>query len=80
MGILFAILIGALAGLIAGKIMKYGLGLIWAIVVGVVGGALGSWIFKVLGLTVSDTWWGQLLVGTVGAIVLLWMVSLFKRK
>lgn len=80
MGILFAILIGAIAGLIASKIMNYGLGLIWAIVVGLVGGALGSWIFSILGLTVSGTWWGQLLVGTVGAVVLLWVVSLIKRK
>jgi len=80
MGILFAILIGAIAGLIASKIMKYGLGLIWVIALGVVGGALGSWIFKILGLSVSDTWWGQLLVGTVGAIVLLWIVSLIRRK
>ena len=34
---LVSILIGALAGIIAGKIMNYGLGLIWAIIVGVVG-------------------------------------------
>ena len=79
-GILLSIVIGAVAGLIAGKIMKYGLGLIWAIVLGILGGVLGSWIFSILGLSVSDTWWGQLLVGTVGAIVLLWIVSLIKRK
>ena len=77
---LIAILIGALSGIIAGKFMKYGLGLIWAIVVGVVGGFLGSWIFSILGLPVSGSFWGQLLVGTVGAIVLLWLVSLIKRK
>ena len=80
MGMLIAILIGALSGIIAGKFMKYGLGLIWAIVVGVVGGFLGSWIFSILGLPVSGSFWGQLLVGTVGAIVLLWLVSLIKRK
>ena len=80
MGILFALLIGAGAGLLAGKIMNFGLGLIWAIVVGIVGGLLGSWIFSILGLSVSDTWWGQLLVGTVGAVVLLWLVSLIRKK
>ena len=73
-------MIGAIAGLIAGKIMNFGLGLLWAIVVGIVGGLLGSWIFSILGLSVSDAWWGQLLVGTVGAVVLLWIVSLIKKK
>lgn len=41
---------------------------------------LGSWIFSLLGLSASGTFWGQLLVGTVGAVVLLWVLSLFKRK
>ena len=77
---LISILIGALAGIIAGKIMNYGLGLIWAIIVGVVGGFLGSWIFSILGLPASASFWGQLLVGTVDAVVLLWLVSLIKKK
>jgi uncharacterized membrane protein YeaQ/YmgE (transglycosylase-associated protein family) len=51
-----------------------------SIIVGLVGGVLGSWIFSKLGLTVSDTFWGQLLVGTAGAVVLLLILSLFKRK
>ncbi|MBQ6729721.1 MAG: GlsB/YeaQ/YmgE family stress response membrane protein [Bacteroidales bacterium] len=80
MGMLVSILIGALAGIIAGKIMNYGLGLIWAIIVGVVGGFLGSWIFSIIGLPVSASFWGQLLVGTVGAVVLLWLVSKIKKK
>ena len=77
MGMLVSILIGALAGIIAGKLMNYGLGLIMAIVVG---GFLGSWIFSIIGLPVSGSFWGQLLVGTVGAVVLLWLVSLIKKK
>ena len=80
MGMLISILIGALAGIIAGKIMNYGLGLIWAIIVGVVGGFLGSWIFSIIGLPASDSFWGQLLVGIVGAVVLLWAVSKIKKK
>ena len=51
-----------------------------AIIVGVVGGFLGSWIFSIIGLPVSGSFWGQLLVGTVGAVVLLWLVSLIKKK
>jgi uncharacterized membrane protein YeaQ/YmgE (transglycosylase-associated protein family) len=60
--------------------MNYGLGLIWAIIVGVVGGFLGSWIFDLLNITGNGSFWWQLLVGTVGAVVLLWAVSKIKKK
>ena len=80
MGILFSLLIGALAGFIAGQIMNKGMGLLVCIIVGLVGGLLGSWIFSMLGLSASATWWGQLLVGTAGAVVLLFILSLFKKK
>ena len=80
MGMLVSILIGALAGIIAGKLMNYGLGIIWAIIVGVVGGFLGSWLFSIIGLPVSGSVWGQLLVGIVGSVVLLWAVSKIKKK
>ena len=79
-GIIVSILIGALAGFIAGKIMKKGFGLLISIIVGLVGGVLGSWIFSILGLSSSGSFWGQLVVGTVGAVVLLFILSLFKKK
>ena len=80
MGIIISLLIGALAGFIAGKIMNKGMGLLVCIIVGIVGGFLGSWVFSLLGLTASATIWGQLLVCTVGAVLLLWILSLFKKK
>ena len=80
MGILVSLLIGALAGFIAGKIMNKGMGLLVSIIVGIVGGVLGSWVFSLLGLSASGTFWGQLLVGTVGAVLLLCILSLFKKK
>ena len=79
-GILASVLIGALAGFIAGRIMNKGMGLIVCIIVGLVGGLLGSWIFKELSIPMSDKWWGQLLVGTAGSVVLLFILSLFRRK
>ena len=80
MGILVSLLIGALAGLLAGLIMKKGMSLLVCILVGLVGGVLGSWIFSLIGLSASNTFWGQLLVGTCGAVVLLFILSLFKKK
>ncbi|MBO4328220.1 MAG: GlsB/YeaQ/YmgE family stress response membrane protein, partial [Bacteroidales bacterium] len=50
------------------------------IIVGVIGGFLGSWIFGMLGLAASETFWGRLLVGTLGAVVLLFILSLFRKK
>ena len=50
------------------------------IIIGLVGGVLGSWIFSKVGLEVSENFWGQLLVGTAGAVVLLFILSLFRRK
>lgn len=79
-GILVSLIIGALAGWLGGKIMGKGMGLLLCIIVGVIGGFLGSWVFSLLGLTGSNSFWGQLLVGTVGAVLLLFILSLFKRK
>ncbi|WP_417953743.1 GlsB/YeaQ/YmgE family stress response membrane protein [Flagellimonas spongiicola] len=46
MGILYAILIGAAAGWLAGKIMKGGgFGALINIILGIVGGAVGNWLF-----------------------------------
>lgn len=79
-GILISLIIGALAGWIAGRIMKRTMGLLICIIIGVVGGFLGSWLFGLLGLTGSGTFWGQLLVGTCGAVLLLFILSLFRKK
>lgn len=79
-GILVAVLIDAIAGFIAGKIMNKSMGLLISILVGIVGGFLGSWLFDLLNISSKGTFWWQLLVGTVGAVVLLWVLSLFKKK
>jgi len=79
-GILVSVLIGAIAGFIASKIMKQGLGLLVCILVGIVGGFLGSWLFGGLSFSDEPSFWGRLLVGTLGSVVLLWLISLFKKK
>lgn len=80
MGFIWSIIIGIAAGFIAGKIMKgSGFGLILNLIVGIVGGLLGGWIFTLLGLDVNGIL-GNLVMSTIGAIVLLWLISLFKKK
>lgn len=78
---LFMILvIGALAGWLAGKLMKGGgFGLLGNIVVGVIGALVGGWVFGLLGLSASG-FIGSLIMATVGAGILLFVVGLFKKQ
>ena len=74
------IIIGAVAGWLAGNIMRGGgFGLLMNIVVGVVGALIGGWVFDLLGIGTGDGLIGSLITALVGAILLLWVISLFKR-
>ena len=78
-GILLSIVIGCLAGFCAGKLMKGGVfGFLMNLLLGLFGGALGGWIFDLLGVQ-----WGGLLgqLGTaiIGAVVILYVASLLKK-
>lgn len=79
LGWLWFIIIGILAGFIAGKLMRGGgFGIIVNLIVGIIGAVLGGWIFGLLGIAAGGIL-GSLVTATVGAIVLLWIVSLFRR-
>ncbi len=80
MGFLWFIIIGILAGFVAGKLMRGGgFGLLVNLVVGVIGAVLGGWVFGLLGITTTGII-GSLITATVGAIILLWVISLFQRR
>lgn len=73
------LILGALAGWLAGNIMKgRGFGLLGNIVVGIVGSVLGGLLFNALGLQAFG-FIGSLITATVGAVVLLYLISLIKR-
>jgi uncharacterized membrane protein YeaQ/YmgE (transglycosylase-associated protein family) len=77
--ILFLI-IGALAGWLAGQIMKgRGFGVIGNIVVGVVGAFIGGLLFRLLGFAAFGLL-AQLIMATVGAVILLWIVAYVRKK
>lgn len=74
------LIIGALAGWIAGNIMKgKGFGLLGNMLVGIVGAFVGGFLFGLLGLA-SFGFIGSLVNATVGAIVLIYVVSLIKKS
>lgn len=80
MGLLYALILGAVIGWLAGVIMKGGgFGLIGDIVVGIVGSLIGSWVFGLLGLSTDGSLIGSLVTGVIGAIILLFIVRLIKR-
>ena len=78
--ILAWLIIGAVAGWLAGQFVKgSGFGLLVDILVGIVGGFIGGWLAGVLGINVGGGWIVSIITATVGAIILLLVVRLFKR-
>ncbi|MDL2255403.1 GlsB/YeaQ/YmgE family stress response membrane protein [Parabacteroides sp. OttesenSCG-928-K15] len=80
MGILWSIIIGILAGAIAGWLMKgSGFGIIVNLIVGLLGSVLGGWIYGLLGFSTTSIL-GTLLMSVIGAVVLLWIVSFVSKR
>ena len=79
LSLVWFLLIGLAAGWLAGQIMKGGgFGMIGDLIVGVVGAVLGGWLFGLLGVRAGGLF-GALIVATVGAIVLLFILRLIKK-
>lgn len=82
-GIIIWCVLGAIAGLIAGKITKgSGFGVLGNIIVGIVGSFLGAWLAKILNISGAQT--GQLsfasiLTAIVGSIVFLFLLKFIKN-
>jgi uncharacterized membrane protein YeaQ/YmgE (transglycosylase-associated protein family) len=74
MGFLVFIIVGAIAGFLASKVLSgKGMGLIWDIVVGILGAFVGGWLASLVGLPVATGTFtiGGILAAFVGAIILL---------
>ncbi|WP_274626639.1 GlsB/YeaQ/YmgE family stress response membrane protein [Arvimicrobium flavum] len=73
------LIIGAVAGWLAGLIVKgYGFGLLGNIVVGIVGAFLAGWIFPALGISLGSGTVAAVIHATIGAVILLVLVRLVK--
>lgn len=81
--ILVWILLGAVAGWLAGQIVKgHGLGLVGNIVVGILGSFLGGWLGGELGVYDATTGGfsiASVLTAVVGAALLLFLIGLFRK-
>jgi uncharacterized membrane protein YeaQ/YmgE (transglycosylase-associated protein family) len=79
--LLILLLIGAVAGFLAGIVVDgYGFGLIGNIVVGIVGAVFGGWLLPQLGLFPGGNMTGQIISATAGAVVLLLLISFVRRR
>ena len=79
--VIIALVIGGVAGWLAGILIKGGgFGLVGNIVVGLLGAVLGGWLFRVLNVSVGGEWVGPIITSTIGAIVLLYAISFVKKK
>jgi len=77
-GLVLFLLIGALAGYIAGLIMNgSGFGPVGNILVGIVGAFLGGFLFRLLGI-VAFGLLGQLIFAVLGALLFLWLLTFIR--
>jgi uncharacterized membrane protein YeaQ/YmgE (transglycosylase-associated protein family) len=79
-GLIVWLLIGAVAGWLAGTLMKGGgFGLIGDIIVGIVGAFIGGWLAGTLHINVGGGLISSIITATVGAVVLILIVRMVKR-
>jgi uncharacterized membrane protein YeaQ/YmgE (transglycosylase-associated protein family) len=71
-GWILTIILGAIAGWIAEKIMKGDHGLLTNIILGILGALIGNWLFRLILGTTGSGVLGQLVVAVIGACVLIW--------
>ena len=74
------IIVGLVAGWLAGVVMKGGgFGVIGDIVVGIVGALIGGWLFSTMGVSTGGGLLGAIIVALIGAIILIFLLRLIKR-
>jgi uncharacterized membrane protein YeaQ/YmgE (transglycosylase-associated protein family) len=78
-GFLGAIIVGGVAGWLAEMVMKSNMGLIMNIILGIVGAALLNFILAVLGIYTGSGWLVYLIVGFVGACILIAIGRMLRR-
>lgn len=79
-GIIIWLIVGAIAGWLAGALVKGGgYGLIGDIIVGIAGAFIGGWLAGQLGIMIGGGLLSAIITATVGAVILLFILRLIKR-
>ena len=76
---LYSIIVGLIAGWLAGQVMKGGgYGVIVDIILGLLGGIVGGWLFGALGIWPGGGIIGSVIVSFIGAVVLVGITRMLK--
>ncbi len=80
MGIIWFLIVGIVAGWLAGVLVKGGgFGLIGDMIIGIIGAFVGGFLFSSLGVSAGGGLVGSIIVATIGAVVLLFVIRLIKK-
>ena len=78
--ILIFLIVGAIAGWLAGLIVSgFGFGLVGNIVVGIVGAFIAGYLFPAIGISLGSGIIAAILHSTIGAVILLVLIKVIKR-
>jgi len=80
MVLVYSLIVGVIAGWLAGQVMKGGgYGMVMDLVLGILGGIVGGWLFGALGIWPAGGMLGAIIVAFVGAVVLIAISRMLKR-
>ncbi|MFZ3354532.1 MAG: GlsB/YeaQ/YmgE family stress response membrane protein [Xanthobacteraceae bacterium] len=80
MSIIIWLIVGGLAGWLAGMVVKGGgFGLIGDIIVGIIGGLIAGWLLPRLGINIGSGFVAAVIDAFIGAVILLLILRLVKR-
>lgn len=78
--VLIWVLVGAIAGWLAGLVVRgFGFGLLGNIIIGILGAILGGWLLGMAGVSFGAGILGAIVTAFIGAVVLLLLVRVIKR-
>jgi uncharacterized membrane protein YeaQ/YmgE (transglycosylase-associated protein family) len=78
--LIIILIVGAVAGWLAGLIVKgVGFGLLGNIVIGIVGAFIANWLLPKIGLVIGGGMVASIINATIGAVILLVIIGLIKR-
>ena len=77
---IYSLIVGLIAGWLAGQVMKGGgYGIIVDIVLGLLGGIVGGWLLGALGIWPGAGIIGSIIVSFIGAVILVALTRMLKR-
>jgi uncharacterized membrane protein YeaQ/YmgE (transglycosylase-associated protein family) len=79
MGLIYLVVVGLIAGWLAGQVMRGGgYGALVDIILGILGGVVGGWVFGMLGIWPGGGMIGSIVVAFIGAVILVAITRVLK--